>query len=87
MAPLSFVHRVTLVLPPGAKVALPDDISESGAFGHFDIRAKFENNQIITDVSLALTQTHIMPSDYDDFQDFLQRFDRRLNLPYTIELP
>ena len=87
MAPLSFVHRVTLVLPPGAKVVLPDNISESGAFGHFDIRARFENNQIITDVSLALTQTHISTSDYDDFQDFLQRFDRRLNLPYTIELP
>ncbi len=87
MAPLSFVHRVTLVLPAGAKTVLPDDISESGKFGHFDIRAKFENNQIITDVSLSLTQTHIMPGDYDDFQDFLQRFDRRLNTPYTVEIP
>lgn len=87
MAPLTFVHRVTLVLPPNARVTLPGDISESGAFGHFDIRAKFENNQIVTDVSLALTQTHISTSDYDGFQDFLQRFDRRLNTPYTIELP
>ena len=86
MAPMSFAQNVTLVLPDKADVVLPDDIRESGKFGSYEIRAKREGNRIITDVSLSLTQTHIMPADYDDYQDFLQRFDRRLNIPYSIEV-
>lgn len=85
--PFSTHTEVTYKLPQTAKVALPDDVIENTKFGHFEIHAKYEKNELTTNISFALTQPYISPEDYDEYQAFVQKYDRRLNLQYTVELP
>lgn len=85
--PYSFTLQYTFVLPPDAKIVLPDDLIENSKFGRIEIRARLEQNKLITSVFFALEQTKISPEEYDEFQAFIQKYDNRLNTQYIIGLP
>ena len=85
--PYSFTLQYTFVLPPDAKIVLPDDLIENSKFGRIEIRARLEQNKLITTVFFALEQTKISPEEYDEFQAFIQKYDNRLNTQYIIGLP
>ncbi|MBR4985276.1 MAG: DUF3857 domain-containing protein [Proteobacteria bacterium] len=83
--PLTFQKEVTLKLPQGARVVLPDDLNESSSFGKFSISARRDGDQITTKASLALDTIKISPENYTAFIDFLQKYDRRMNTQYRID--
>ena len=86
VSPITFEQVFTVQLPPGAQITLPADISENSEFGSYNIAAKFENNQLITSVTIALDTIKVPPEKYAQYLDFIQKFDRRLNTQYRITM-
>ena len=84
VSPLTFEQVFSVKIPAGAKVVLPDDVTETSDFGSYLISARFENDQIITSVKLALNTIKVPPEKYAQYLDFLQKYDRRLNTQYRI---
>ncbi len=84
--PFVIDKTITLILPPGAKVTLPEAVSESGKFGSYTITSSLADNRLTTQIQLTLTQVKIQPDDYPGYLDFLQSYDRRLNTQFQINL-
>ena len=85
-APVLQQKEVTIDLPPGARVVLPEPLSEKSEFGSYSLSARREGDSIVTTTTLSIEKMKITPDIYPDYIDFLRRYDQWLNTQLRIEL-
>ena len=84
--PMTQKKSVTWVLPDGVSFSVPEPISEKSKFGSYDVQVTYENHRLSTTATIQLTQFRIMPVDYPEYVDFLQKLEHRLNAMYKLEV-